>query len=183
MPGKKSTTKRRRRRSLTVKPTSRRRSRRKKGMLGDMFTPAVARGAARSVINGAVGGGIASVLERLLAGRLNPLGRVAAPFVLGFAAAAIFKQPEVAAGITAVGANQLMKEAGLAEDNMYLQDNNYASKVKQLPAALDSYGNPLGEDEMYLQEGEEMYLQQGYEVGYAPDFASPTVPVTVDDIQ
>lgn len=173
----KKITKKRRRRSLVAKSTRRRRSHRKKGMLGDMFTPAIARGAARAVVNGAVGGGIATVMERLLYGKVNPFWRVAAPFASGFLAAAVFKQPEVAAGIAAVGTKVLMQEAGMAEnDNMYLQDHPYANDVKQLPPVLDVDGQPLSQDdEMYLQDGD-------YQVGYAPEFGSPTRPVTVDEI-
>lgn len=176
-----ATKKRRRRRvavnqMVTVKPARRRRGTRKRGLLGDMMTPAVAQAAGRATINGAVGGGMAAVLERMLAGRLNPFWRIAAPFVAGYAAAAIFKQPEVGAGMAAVGAHQLMKEAGMAENNdMYLQDNNYANQVKQLPVALDVNGQPMAEND-------DMYLQEEYGVGYAPDFASPTVPATVEDI-
>ncbi len=167
---KKRIKRRRRRTTLSAGPTrKRRRSYRKKGLMGDMFTPATARGGARAVVNGAMGGGIATVLDRLLGDKVNPFWRVAAPFVTGFVAAAVFKQPEVGAGIAAVGTKVLMQEAGMADnDNMYLQDHNYANSIKQLPTALDPNGQPMN-------EGEEMYLQDSqYQVGVAPDFSNPT---------
>ncbi len=174
--------KRRRRRvavnqMVSVKPVRRRRQSRKKGFLGDMVTPAVAQGAFKATVNGAMGGIGAAVLNRLTAGKLPPFWKVAAPFIAGYASAAFLKMPQVGAGFAAVAANQLMKDIGLGEnENMYLQDNNYANQIKQLPAALDSYGQPMGENEMYLQDN--------YQVGVAPDFASPTVPVpvTVDEV-
>jgi len=189
MPRKKGTRTRRRRtvsvnQLVSVKPTRRRRGTRKKGFLNDIVTPATTKGGLRAVGNGALGGALASVLERVMAGRLNPFWRIATPFAAGFAAAAFFKAPQIGAGIAAVGANQLMKEVGLADnDGMYLQDHDYANQIKQLPAALDGSGQPMGEDEMGYEE-EEMGLQDAdYQVGYAPSFGSPTVPVTVQDIR
>ena len=185
MPKHKTTRRRRRTVAVSVKPTRRRRRMRKKGFLGDMVNPATARGAVRAVGNGALGGAAAAILRRVTAGKLPPFWDVAAPFIAGYAAAAFFKMPQVGAGLAAVAANQLMGEIGLGEKNMYLQDHNYANNMKQLPAALDAYGQPMGENEMYLQQDEEMYLQDNdsdYQVGYAPDFASPTVPTTVEDI-
>jgi len=181
MPKRKTTRKRRRRtvsvnQLVSVKPTRRRRGTRKKGFLGDMVNPATARGAFQAVANGALGGAGAALLRRVTAGKLPPFWDVAAPFIAGYAAAAFLKMPQVGAGFAAVAANQLMRDIGLGEnDNMYLQDHNYANNMKQLPAALDSYGQAMGEDEMYLQDDD-------YQVGYAPDFASPTVPVTVQDV-
>ena len=181
MPKRKTTRKRRRtvavNQLVSVKPTRRRRGTRKKGFLSDMVTPATARGAVIAVGNGALGGAAAAILRRVTAGKLPPFWNVAAPFIAGYAAAAFFKMPQVGAGMAAVAANQLMRDVGLGEkDDMYLQDHNYANNMQQLPAVLDSYGQPMSEDEMYLQQGGQ------YQVGYAPDFASPTVPVTVDQI-
>lgn len=182
MPKRKMTRRRRKRtvsvnQLVSVKPTRRRRGTRKKGLLGDMVTPATARGAIIAVGNGALGGAAAAILRRVTAGKLPPFWNVAAPFIAGYAAAAFFKMPQVGAGMAAVAANQLMKDVGMGENaNMYLQDHNYADQIKQLPAALDVNGQPMGENEMYLQD-------DNYQVGYAPDFASPTVPpVTVDEI-
>ncbi|MCH7850935.1 MAG: hypothetical protein IH845_04805 [Nanoarchaeota archaeon] len=148
-----------------------------------MVTPATARGAFIATANGALGGAAAAILRRVTAGKLPPFWDVAAPFIAGYAAAAFLKMPQVGAGLAAVAANQLMKDVGLGDNNMDLQDHNYANNLKQLPAALDGYGQPMSENEMYLQQNPEMYLQESeYQVGYAPDFASPTVPVTVDEI-
>lgn len=159
---------------VRVKPTKRRRSTRKKGFLGDMVTPAETKGAFKAIAGGVGGGIAAALLRRITAGKLNPIWGVAAPFVGGFVAAAFLKSPNMGAGLAAVGTSQLMQELGLG-DNMDLQDNNYAQDVKQLPAVLDSSGQPMGEND-------DMDLQEGYQVGYAPEFGSPTVPVTVDDI-
>lgn len=182
MPKRKTVRKRRRRtvsvnQMVAVKPVKRRRGTRKRGLLGDMVNPATAKGAIRAVGLGALGGAAASLLERAMGGlQLNPFWRVATPFVAGYAAAAFFKAPHIGGGIAAVATNTLMKTVGLADNNdMYLQDHNYANDIKQLPAALDTYGQAMSEDEMYLQDDD-------YQVGYAPDFASPTVPVTVDDL-
>ena len=188
MPKRKTTRRKRRRvavnKMVSVKPDRRRRATRKKGFLGDMVNPAIARGAMKATVSGAMGGIGAALLERMLANKVPAFWRVALPFVGGYVVAAFFKMPETGAGFAAVGANQLLKEAGMADNNnMDLQDHNYANKIKQLPPALDSYGQPMGENEMYLQDDNEMYLQDdNYQVGYAPDFASPTVPVTVDEI-
>jgi len=184
------TTRKRRRRTVSVKPTRRRRSTRKKGFLNDMVTPATAKGAIRAVANGMAGGAGAAVLKRLT----DPLNlptfwNIATPFIAGYAAAAFLKMPQVGAGFAAVAANRLMANIGLGDNNMYLQDHNYADQIKQLPPALDVNGQPMGDDEgnMYLQDNAgNMYLQdnQGntYQVPYAPDFGSPTRPVTVDEL-
>lgn len=180
MPKKKVTRKRRRRtvsvnQLVSVKPTRRRRGTRKKGFLSDMVTPAETKGAFRALAGGVGGGIAAALLRRITAGKLNPIWGVLTPFVGGFVAATVLKSPNIGAGLAAVGASQLMQELGLGEkDDMYLQDNNYAQDIKQLPAALDVNGQPMGEDEMDLQDG--------YQVDYAPEFGSPTVPVTVDEI-
>lgn len=177
----KKTTKRRRRRvavnqMVSVKPVRRRRSTRKRGFLADMVTPAETKGAFRALAGGVGGGVAAALLRRITAGRLNPIWGVAAPFVGGFVAAAFLKSPNMGAGLAAVGTSQLMQELGLGDNgNMDLQDHGYANQIKQLPAALDVNGQPMAEND-------EMYLQEGYQVGYAPEFGSPTVPVTVDEL-
>lgn len=183
---KKTRTRRRRTVSVnqlvSVKPTRRRRGTRKKGFMSDMVNPAIARGAMKSSVNGAIGGIGASLLQKMVGSKIPPFWRVALPFVAGYTVAAFFKMPEIGAGFSAVGAHQLLKDAGMADNNdMYLQDHNYANEIKQLPAALDSSGQPMGDNEMYLQD-EEMYLQQDYQVGYAPEFGSPTIPVTQSDM-
>jgi len=187
MPKRKTTRRRRRTVSVnqlvSVKPTRRRRGTRKKGFLGDMVNPAVARGAIQATANGALGGAAAALLRRVTAGKLPPFWDVAAPFIAGYAVAAFLKMPQVGAGFAAVAANKLMSDIGLGERNLNLQDHNYANNMQQLPAALDTYGQAMSEDEMYLQQDEEMYLQDdNYQVGYAPNFSSPTVPVNVQDI-
>lgn len=151
-----------RRRRTTVKPTTRRRrTTRKKGLLSEMFSPAMATGAAKTLLSGAVGGLGAGLLGKLLPSATSTEMRAAYTLGAGFVTSTVLKLPNVGAGMAAVAVKELMSAKGLLAE-----DYPYANDVANLPMVLNE-----GEA-MYLQEGQNpMYLaenQLNYGVGYFP---------------
>ena len=149
-----------RRRRTTVKATTRRRTTRKKGLLSEMFSPAMATGAAKTLLSGAVGGLGAGLLGKLLPASTSTEMRAAYTLGAGFVTSTVFKLPNVGAGMAAVGVSELMKSKGLLSE-----DYQYASAVESLPMVLNE------NEAMYLQESSDMYLAENdynYNVGYFP---------------
>jgi hypothetical protein len=149
----------RRRRTAAKAPVRRRRSTAKKGLLSEMFNPAMASGAAKTLLSGAVGGLGAGLLGKVLPATTSVEMRAAYTLGAGFFASTIFKLPNVGAGMAAVAVKELMTSKGLLAESA-----NYADSMDSLPMVLNE-----GEA-MYLQEGSDMFLAEdyGYNVGYYP---------------
>ena len=150
----------RRRRTTTKATTRRRRTTRKKGLLSEMFNPAMATGAAKTLLSGAVGGLGAGLLGKLLPASTSTEMRAAYTLGAGFVTSTVFKLPNVGAGMAAIGVSELMKAKGLLSENY-----QYADAVENLPMVLNE------SDAMYLQENSDMYLAENdysYNVGYYP---------------
>lgn len=149
----------RRRRSVAKAAPRRRRTTRKKGLLSEMFNPAMASGAAKTLLSGAVGGLGAGLLGKVLPATTGVEMRAAYTLGAGFITSTVFKLPNVGAGMAAVAVKELLTAKGLLAEGA-----NYADSMDSLPMVLNE-----GEA-MYLQEGNEMYLAEnaGYGVGYFP---------------
>lgn len=143
----------------------RRVSRRKKGMLAELFNPAMANAGGRSILSGAIGGATAGVLNKLLPDSIDPKMKAFYTIGAGFITATVMKLPNVGSGMAGVGMYNLLSSGGfLAEDGNY----NYAEPIEQLPMVLNENGAMyLQENPMYLQEP--FYLSENnlsYDVGY-----------------
>jgi hypothetical protein len=148
----------RRRRTTMTKKTTRRRSTRKKGLLAEMFSPAMATGAAKTLLSGAVGGLGANLVGKVLPGTTSIEMRAAYTLGAGFITSTIFKLPSVGAGMAAVAVSDLMKGKGLLSE-----DYSYANEVESLPMVLnEGEAMYLAENNMYLAE------DSAYGVGYYP---------------
>ena len=162
---KRKTTPVRRRRTTTAKATPRRRrSTTKKGMLSELFNPAMAQASAKTVISGAVGGAAAGLLSKVLPDNMDPKTKNILTLGAGFLTATVLKMPNVGAGMSGVGMYNLLQASMLSENY------NYADEIESLPAVLNEGGAmDLQEGGMYLQENG-MYLQEdnglSYDVGY-----------------
>jgi hypothetical protein len=147
--------------------TKRRVTRRKKGMLAELFNPAMAQAGGRAVLSGAIGGASAGVLNKLLPDSLDAKTKAFYTIGAGFITATVMKLPNVGSGMAGVGLYNLLSNGGfLAEDSNY----NYAEPIEQLPMVLNENGAMyLQENPMYLQENG-FYLSENdnlsYDVGY-----------------
>jgi hypothetical protein len=148
-----------RRRRTTAKTPVRRRRATKKGLLSEMFNPAMASGAAKTLLSGAVGGLGAGLLNKVLPATTSVEMRAAYTLGAGFFTSTIFKLPSVGAGMAAVAVSDLMKSKGLLSESA-----NYADSMDSLPMVLNE------NEAMYLQESSDLYLAEnyGYDVGYYP---------------
>jgi hypothetical protein len=149
----------RRRRTTAKAPVRRRRSSAKKGLLSEMFNPAMASGAAKTLLSGAVGGLGAGLLGKVLPATTSLEMRAAYTLGAGFVTSTVFKLPNVGAGMAAVAVKELLSAKGLLAESA-----SYADPMASLPMVLNE-----GEA-MYLQEGNNMYLAEdfNYNVGYYP---------------
>lgn len=150
----------RRRRSVAKAAPRRRRTTRKKGLLSEMFNPAMASGAAKTLLSGAVGGLGAGLLGKVLPATTGVEMRAGYTLAAGFITSTVFKLPNVGAGMAAVAVKELLTAKGLLAEGA-----NYADSMDSLPMVLNE-----GEA-MYLQEGNEMYLAENslsYDLGYYP---------------
>lgn len=157
---KKSAAPARRRRSVAKAAPRRRRTIRKKGLLSEMFNPAMASGAAKTLLSGAVGGLGAGLLQKVLPATTSVEMRAAYTLGAGFFASTIFKLPNVGAGMAAVGVRDLLTAKGLLAEGA-----NYADDMDTLPMVLNEG------QAMYLNEGNGMYLAENdlsYDLGYYP---------------
>jgi len=149
----------RRRRTAAKAPVRRRRSTAKKGLLSEMFNPAMATGAAKTLLSGAVGGLGAGLLGKVLPATTSVEMRAAYTLGAGFFTSTVFKLPNVGAGMAAVAVKELMSAKGLLAEGA-----NYADSIDSLPMVLNE------NEAMYLQESNDMYLAEdySYNVGYFP---------------
>lgn len=156
-----------RRRSSTPKATTRRRrTTRKKGMLSELFNPAMAQAAGKTVISGAVGGVGAGLLNKILPDTMTDKTKGLVTLGAGFITATVLKMPNVGAGMSGVAMYNLFNATGMLAENNY----SYAEEIESLPMVLNEAGAmDLQENGMYLQENG-MYLQENdtlsYDVGY-----------------
>jgi hypothetical protein len=157
---RKTTAPARRRRTVAKAPVRRRRSTAKKGLLSEMFNPAMASGAAKTLLSGAVGGLGAGLLGKVLPASTSVEMRAAYTLGAGFITSTVFKLPNVGAGMAAVGVKELLTAKGLLAEGA-----NYADSMDSLPMVLNE------NEAMYLQESSDMYLAENdysYGVGYYP---------------
>lgn len=161
---KRSTTRRkttipaRRRRTTAKAPVRRRRSTAKKGLLSEMFNPAMAQGALKTLISGAAGGLGAGLLGKVLPSSTSPEMRAGYTLAAGFVTSTVLKLPNVGAGMAAVAVKELLTVKGLLAE-----DANYANSMDSLPMVLnENEAMYLAENNMYLAE------EDSYGVGYFP---------------
>jgi hypothetical protein len=144
--------------------SKRRVTRRKKGMLAELFNPAMAQAGGRAVLSGAIGGASAGVLTKLLPESIDPKMKSFYIIGAGFITATMLKLPNVGSGMAGVGLYNLMNAGGFLSENGY----DYAEPIEQLPMVLNENGAMyLQENPMYLQEP--FYLSENdlsYDVGY-----------------
>lgn len=149
----------RRRRTTAKAPIRRRRTTRKKGLLSEMFNPAMASGAAKTLLSGAVGGLGAGLLGKVLPATTSVEMRAVYTLGAGFFTSTVFKLPNVGAGMAAVAVKELLGAKGLLAEGA-----NYADSLDSLPMVLNE------NEAMYLQESGDMYLAEdySYNIGYYP---------------
>ena len=140
-------------------------TRRKKGMLAELFNPAMAQAGGRAVLSGAIGGASAGVLTKLLPESIDPKMKSFYIIGAGFITATMLKLPNVGSGMAGVGLYNLMNAGGFLSEN---GNYDYAEPIEQLPMVLNENGAMyLQENPMYLQEP--FYLSENdlsYDVGY-----------------
>jgi len=156
-----------RRRTTTAKAPVRRRRRvtKKKGMLSELFNPKMAQAGGKAVLSGAVGGGSAALLNKLLGDTMEPNKKAFITMGAGFITATVLKMPNLGAGMSGAAAYNLFTGAGLLAEN---SNYDYAEPIEALPMVLNEDGEPLSlaeGDDMYLSE-DDMYLSESYDVGY-----------------
>lgn len=159
-----------RRRTTRKKPvvrSKRRVTRRKKGMLSELFNPAMATAGGRTVLSGAIGGAGAAMLDKLLPDTLDPKMKAFYTIGGGFVLATVMKLPNVGAGMSGVGMYQLLTTSGFLSENGY----DYADPIEALPMVLDENGSDYLQDNgLYLSDNG-LYLSEdndglSYDVGY-----------------
>jgi len=139
-PAKRRTT---RARATAAPVRKKRRVTRKKTMLSELFNPAMAQAAGKTVISGAVGGAGAVLLGRILPETMDVKRKAFVPLGAAFVTSTI-----------------------LAVDD-FLQEYNYANDLEALPMVLDEDGMEfLQEESGFLQESDDF----DYSVGYYPEF-------------
>jgi len=147
----------------------------KKGLMGDILTPAAAQGALKTSVKAGIGGSLAVLAEQMLTKDFAVKeNRIPLAIIIGGTVASAMGNPSVGNGAVGYGFGLLFKKlitkketTTMQDDMLYLQDNAYVNNIQNLPAALDSSGVPMAD------ENNNMYLQDdGYQVPYAPDFGA-----------
>jgi len=142
----------RRRSTTSARPVVRRRRTAKKGMLSELFNPAMATGGAKVLLSGAVGGVGAGLLAKLFPTSTTEEMKGIYTMGAGFVTATVLKMPNLGAGMAGVGAFNLLKAKGLlAEDG---GSYGYADTMDSLPMVLNEG------QAMYLSQANNMYLSQ-----------------------
>jgi hypothetical protein len=170
--GRKKAPVKRRRTTSSARPVVRRRRTAKKGMLSELFNPAMATGGAKILLSGAIGGIGAGLLSKLFPTSTSDEMKAVYTMGAGFATATLLKMPNLGAGMSGVGAYNLLKAKGmLAEDG---GSYGYADNMDSLPMVLNenqamylsaSDNMYLSANGMYLQEDDNMD-PYSYDVGY-----------------
>ena len=164
------------RRKTTTPKARRRKYTRRKGGLSEMITSVQANKGLRAGGLGALGGGLASLAEKVFKPDMPENEKIMWLGAGAFVLATVGKAPYMASGVAGIVGYKLMTEVGLSEGA-----HEYADPIERLPEVLDENGRPmtLSEDpttgNIYLNEGNELYLDENdpesYQVEYAPDFA------------
>lgn len=131
---------RRRRPAVAVKRKAPVRRRAKKGMLSEMFNPAMATAGFKSTLSGAMGGGLSALVDKMIPATdptMSALYKVGGGFIL----ATMAKMPNVGAGMAAVGAYQLIQSSGMLSDD----NADYAEDIEMLPIVMNDDGYSLQE--------------------------------------
>ena len=166
---KRATTTRKRTRSTRAAAPARRTTRRvsrKRSMLSEFFDPKSAQAAAMVSLEGAAGGVSAHFLSKVLPANLSAQNKGIITIGAGFITTAVFKRPNLGAGMAAVGAVDLLRGVGFLAEGDY----NYANGVDSLPMVLNE-GEAYALSEGYdLAEGFDLSEAADYEVGYYPEF-------------
>lgn len=168
---KRATTTRKRTRSTRAAAPARRTTRRvsrKRSMLSEFFDPKSAQAAAMVSLEGAAGGVGAHFLSKVLPASLSAQNKGIITIGAGFVATAMFKRPNLGAGMAAVGAVDLLRGVGFLAEGDY----NYANGMDSLPMVLNE-GEAYALSEGYdLAEGFDLAegMVSDYEVGYYPEF-------------
>lgn len=167
-PVRKAAPVRRRRTTRAAAPVRRRkRVTRSKGMLSELFNPAMAQAAGKTVLSGAVGGAGAVLLGRILPDTMDARKKGFVTLGAAFVTSTLLKMPNVGAGMAGVGMFNVLSASGLLAEDEFLQEYNYANDLETLPLVLDENGmDYLQEESGFLQENEEF----NYSVGYFPEF-------------
>jgi hypothetical protein len=147
----------------------RRVTRRKKGMLSELFNPAMATAGGRTVLSGAIGGAGAAMLNKLLPDTMDPKTKAFYTIGAGFVTATMMKLPNVGAGMSGVGMFNLLTAGGFLAENGEI-GFDYADPIEALPVVLDENGaDYLQDNGMYLADNG-LYLAEendySYDVGY-----------------
>jgi len=167
-------TNRRTRKNVVAKTRPYKKRSRRRTTLSQMINPMQANAGFRAAGNGALGGGLAALIEKILKPEMPDQQKALWLAAVGFGIATLARAPYIGAGVAAVAGYKLMSEVGLAQNALY------ADPLEQLPMMLDAAGQPmaLAEDEtggLYLEENN-MYLEENdaldYQVPYAPDFGA-----------
>jgi len=139
-------------------PVRRRAPVRKKGMLSEMFNPAMAQAGFKSTLSGAMGGGIAALMDKFIPA---PDPNVSALYKLagGFVMATMGRVPNVGAGIAGVGVYQLIQNSGMLNDDSNV---SYAEDLELLPIVMNDDGSL--QDFSYLND---YNLQDGSNPGFS----------------
>ena len=135
-------------------------------MLSEFFDPKSAQAAAMVSLEGAAGGVSAHFLSKVLPANLSAQNKGIITIGAGFITTAVFKRPNLGAGMAAVGAVDLLRGVGFLAEGDY----NYANGVDSLPMVLNE-GEAYALSEGYdLAEGFDLSEAADYEVGYYPEF-------------
>jgi len=161
----------------TATPAKRKRKyTRRRGGLSELVTAVQAQSGVKAVGLGALGGGLASLAEKVFKPEMAENQKIMWLGVGAFGLATIGKAPYMAAGVAGVVGYKLMTEVGLSEGH-----TKYTDPIEQLPAVLDANGQPMrlaedGDGNVYLEEDDNLYLDENgneidYQVDYAPAFS------------
>jgi hypothetical protein len=135
-------------------------------MLSEFFDPKSAQAAAMVSLEGAAGGVSAHFLSKVLPANLSAQNKGIITIGAGFITTAVFKRPNLGAGMAAVGAVDLLRGVGFLAEGDY----NYANGMDSLPMVLNE-GEAYALSEGYdLAEGFDLSEAADYEVGYYPEF-------------
>ena len=159
----------------TAAPKRKRRTAKSKGMLSELISKKSATAGAKTLVNGAIGGGAAILVEKIFTAQTD-MNKALIIGGVGYVAATMLKAPYVAAGMGAISMYKLLEGAGMLAESDYLQESSWAD-VSDLPMVLNENGEATSDylqesnipmDSVYMQESD--YLQEendnSYDVGY-----------------
>jgi len=135
-----------------VKAVRRRGKRRSKGMLSEFFTPATAMQAGKTVLSGAVGGGMSIVMDMAMPNQ-TVLNRGLYKVLGGFVFASVLRMPNVGAGMAAVGTYQILSDSfGLSENG------DWSDPIEALPMFMSEDGMMLSQNDVDAMLSDGGYL-------------------------